>query len=271
MAESDTDAIWQNMHMESGQVSMLHIRNTFRSMGFDLGRVQESGGGAFGRIAAEYARRHPGQQEMRDWVQFREACDRVGLGPVPVTGRHEAPVPMGPTERLHDLSVAVSQMGEVPGPMTVEARERMVYGARNALQWTRVMEGGQAHPPQYPGDVGVDLQTTQAMTVIPGEIVYLPLGVAFAPPANTWILLVGRSSLAAKLGLAMVPGVIDNGFRGQMLAGCYTIGTEPVFVAEGTRVAQAILIPSVVPMLREVQELPESERGQNGFGSTGGH
>src|SRR5690606_19157985 len=139
MAESDTDAIWQNMHMESGQVSMLHIRNIFRSMGFDLGRVQESGGGVCGRIAAGYARRRPGQQEMRDWVQFREACYRAGLGPVPVTGRHEAPVPMD----------------EVPGPMTVEARERMVrYGAKNALQWTRVVDQGYAHPPQYPGDVG---------------------------------------------------------------------------------------------------------------------
>jgi dUTP pyrophosphatase len=104
----------------------------------------------------------------------------------------------------------------------------------------------------------------------PGEVTYVPTGVAFAPPPGFWILLLGRSSLARKLGLACVPGVIDNGYRGEMLAGVYPIGTRAVLVAAGTRLVQAIVVPAPPPVpLIEADELPTSDRGHNGFGSTG--
>lgn len=144
------------------------------------------------------------------------------------------------------------------------------------LYWTPTREGGDVAAPAYLGDVGVDLSTTEDIEVPPGEIVYAPLGVAFAPPADCWLMLTGRSSTAAKLGLATIPGIIDSGYRGEMFAGVYKAGGRgespdwsPIVVPAGTTIAQAILIPAIFPRLVEVDELPPSDRGTNGFGSSG--
>lgn len=192
------------------------------------------------------------------WKAFREGCGTLGYS----VALRVSEAQEGQERGLREPSVA---------PLIPEARSRMATRGQR-VRWKPTAElPGHVQAPAYPGDVGMDLAASVAAVVEPGQITYVPLGVCFAAPAGYWILLLGRSSLASKLGLAMVPGVIDHGYRGEMLAGLYTIGTEPVEVAKGTRLAQAILMPVVEPHPDRVEWLPESERGTNGFGSTGGH
>lgn len=253
---------WMRLHYESGQVPLNQIRATFREAGFDLTTGFQPNDRAFWiTLHNWYNTRHQDTVAQTQWEAFREACDRLGYRPAPVDRAAQEST----TERLPEAPVAHAR---------IEARSRVVGQVLGTLQWTPdPTHPGIATPPVFTGDVGVDLSTTEDVTVWPRGVHYVPLGVRFAAPKGAWILLIGRSSLASKLGLGMVPGVIDNGFRGEMLAGLFNLNPEglPVDVPAGTRVAQAILIPMHPTMLLEVETLPESERGENGFGSTGGH
>jgi dUTP pyrophosphatase len=80
-----------------------------------------------------------------------------------------------------------------------------------------------------------------------------------------------RSGLAAKHGIAVVnsPGLVDAGYRGELRVVLLNTDRRETFVVEpGMRIAQLVVVPIAVPELREVDELPESERGERGFGSS---
>jgi dUTP pyrophosphatase len=253
--------IWLRMHYESGQILMKDIRNAFRHMGYDLVPGEAPGQErAWAEVKDRYSATDSSRVAEEHWEAFREAADRLRYRPARVTEKGQEDTFEGFGEQGVD---------SVAPPMRAEARERVVGQTLGRLRWLSL--GGTATPPVHPGDVGVDLSTVHDAHIQPGGVTYVPLGVAFAAPPGAWILLIGRSSLASKLGLAMVPGVIDNGFRGEMLAGLYPIGPTSIKLPAGTRVAQAILVPMFPTMLEQVDTLPESARGANGFGSTGGH
>jgi len=266
--------IWMRLHYESGQVPLASIRGTFREAGYDLLPGVDPKQGQYWRsLLAWYRGRHPGEQAELDWKAFYEATERLGYRPAPVERKAQGDTTEGFGEAiLREAWEGAEGFGEATDTVSyrTEARERIVGQTLGRLQW-RSVNGGTATPPVYQGDVGVDLATTYHTDVLPEGVTYAPLGVHFAAPPGAWILLLGRSSLASKLGLGMVPGVIDNGFRGEMMAGLFTLGPDPVMVPMGTRVAQAILIPMFPTHLVQVDDLPPSDRGQNGFGSTGGH
>lgn len=123
----------------------------------------------------------------------------------------------------------------------------------------------------YPDDAGFDLTAVGQHVVSGGGAVQIPTSVSIAPPPDHWALLVGRSSTWTKLGLMTIPGVIDTGWRGPLYAQVYNPGTEPVTIAHNQRIAQLILLPTWQGKAQYVQELPEHDRGTNGFGSSGGH
>lgn len=120
-------------------------------------------------------------------------------------------------------------------------------------------------------DAGMDLYVSRTVVIPPHEFVDIPTDVAGALPDYYWGMLTGRSSTLRKHGLLVHTGIIDQGYRGELFAGVMNLTDEPVEVKKGYRIAQLIPVPmprsTIDPV--EVVDLPEGERGDAGFGSTG--
>ena len=124
----------------------------------------------------------------------------------------------------------------------------------------------------HPGDAGADLTATQARTLEPGERATVGTGVSIALPDGYVAFVVPRSGLAAKHGITIVnsPGTVDAGYRGEIRVTLLnTDASQPFTIAPGDRIAQLIVMPFVKARFVVVDKLPESERGEGGFGSTG--
>jgi dUTP pyrophosphatase len=123
----------------------------------------------------------------------------------------------------------------------------------------------------YAGDAGLDLSACERVELAPGERATVGTGLAVAIPEGFAGYVQPRSGLAAKHGITIVnsPGLVDSGYRGELrVVLLNTDAREPFVVEPGMRIAQLVLvpIPEVEPV--EVDELPESERGVRGFGSS---
>jgi dUTP pyrophosphatase len=124
-----------------------------------------------------------------------------------------------------------------------------------------------------PGDAGADIVTAIDITLAPGERAVLPTGIAIAVPDGFAAFVHPRSGLAARAGLGLVnaPGTIDSGYRGEIKVIVINHDrTEPLHLARGERVAQLVVQRVERAEFRAVDELPSSERGAGGHGSTGG-
>lgn len=123
-------------------------------------------------------------------------------------------------------------------------------------------------------DAGADLVTAVDVDLAPGERVTVPTGVAIALPEGYAGFVHPRSGLAARCGVTLVnaPGTIDAGYRGEIHVTLINLDPgEPVHLARGDRVAQLVVQQVATADFQVVDELPESERGAGGHGSTGGH
>lgn len=123
----------------------------------------------------------------------------------------------------------------------------------------------------YAGDAGLDLAACERHELGPGERATVGTGLAVAIPGGHAGFVQPRSGLAARHGLTVVnsPGLVDSGYRGEIrVVLLNTDVREPFVVEPGMRIAQLVVLP--VPELDpvEVEELPESERGVRGFGSS---
>jgi dUTP pyrophosphatase len=130
-------------------------------------------------------------------------------------------------------------------------------------------------PPTYarPDDAGADLRTAVEVTLGPGERRTVPTGVALALPPGYAGFVHPRSGLAARHGLTVVnaPGTVDSGYRGEILVTLLNTDAEqPLVLRRGDRIAQLVVQRVEHVRFVEVAELPASERGAGGFGSTGG-
>lgn len=123
-----------------------------------------------------------------------------------------------------------------------------------------------------PGDAGADLRAAESVTLGPGERALIGTGVAIALPEGYAAFVVPRSGLAAKHGITVLnsPGTVDAGYRGEVKVTLLNTDREAPFTVEpGDRIAQMIVMPVSRAHFIPVSELPESERGTSGFGSTG--
>jgi dUTP pyrophosphatase len=123
----------------------------------------------------------------------------------------------------------------------------------------------------YAGDAGLDLSSCERIELAPGERALVPTGLAVAIPDGHAGFVQPRSGLAAKHGITIVntPGLIDSGYRGELqVALLNTDARETFVVEEGMRIAQLVVLALPEIELVEVDELPESERGVRGFGSS---
>ena len=123
-------------------------------------------------------------------------------------------------------------------------------------------------------DAGADLTTRVDIVLQPGERAVLPTGIAIALPEGYAAFVHPRSGLAARCGVALVnsPGTIDAGYRGEIKVILVNLDpVQPVTLQRGDRVAQLVIQRVETASFHEVHELPPSNRGAGGFGSTGGH
>jgi dUTP pyrophosphatase len=122
-------------------------------------------------------------------------------------------------------------------------------------------------------DAGLDLHALEPVRLQPGERLPARTGVAVEIPAGHAGLVLPRSGLAARHGIALVnaPGLIDAGYRGELQVLLLNTDRErECTLAAGDRIAQLVLVAVATPTVVEVEELSVTERGSGGFGSTGG-
>jgi dUTP pyrophosphatase len=140
------------------------------------------------------------------------------------------------------------------------------------LRFTRLSDAARPPAQAHPGDAGYDLHAAEAATIGPGERASVGTGIAVEIPDGCAGLVLPRSGLAARHGIALVnaPGLIDAGYRGEVrVLLLNTDRSTPFDIAPGDRIAQLMLVRHESPTLEEVDSLGESARGAGGFGSTG--
>jgi dUTP diphosphatase len=123
----------------------------------------------------------------------------------------------------------------------------------------------------YAGDAGLDLAACERHELGPGDRAVVGTGLAVAIPEGYAGFVQPRSGLAARHGITVVnaPGLVDSGYRGEIRVVLLNTDRGETFVVEpGTRIAQLVVLPVPELGLAEVEELPESERGVRGFGSS---
>jgi dUTP pyrophosphatase len=140
-----------------------------------------------------------------------------------------------------------------------------------ALSIQRLRDDAVVPTHAYDGDAGLDLAACERVEVGPGERATVGTGLAVAIPAGYAGFVQPRSGLASRHGITIVnaPGLVDSGYRGELkVILLNTDASEPFVVEPGMRIAQLVVmqVPEVDPV--EVDELPESERGVRGFGSS---
>lgn len=124
----------------------------------------------------------------------------------------------------------------------------------------------------HPGDAGADLVTTEAVTLAPGERAMVGTGIAVALPDGYAAFVHPRSGLAHRLGVSLVntPGTVDAGYRGEIKVVLVNHDLhEPAEFVRGDRIAQLVLQRVERARFHEVETLPGSARGADGYGSTG--
>ena len=120
-----------------------------------------------------------------------------------------------------------------------------------------------------PHAAGLDITSTQTITIEPGQRSPIKTGLAVACPSGTYARIAPRSGLALKHGLAIGAGVVDADYRGEVTVLLINHGEEPYTVSSGDRIAQLVLEQISNCSAVQVPELPDTVRGDGGFGSTG--
>jgi dUTP pyrophosphatase len=122
-----------------------------------------------------------------------------------------------------------------------------------------------------PGDAGADLKSTEAVNIPAGERALVKTGVRIAMPEGYVGLVHPRSGLAAKHGITVLnaPGTVDAGYRGEIMVTLLNTSSEDFAIERGDRIAQLVFQRFEKAEFIAVRELPESSRGETGFGSSG--
>jgi dUTP pyrophosphatase len=140
------------------------------------------------------------------------------------------------------------------------------------LPFRRLREEATLPGRAYADDAGLDLTSCDRLVIGPGERAVVGTGLAVAIPEGHAGLVVPRSGLAARhgIGIANAPGLVDAGYRGEVQVVLVNTDRSASFTVEpGMRIAQLVVVPFATAEPVEAVELPDSERGAAGFGSSG--
>ena len=123
------------------------------------------------------------------------------------------------------------------------------------------------------GSSGMDIMAflEKPVSIMPNKLEIIPTGLSIAIPNNTEIQIRPRSGLAAKNNISILntPGTIDSDYRGELKVILFNHGDKKFTVNNDDRIAQIVLVPIIKAAFEEVNDLPETIRGEGGFGSTG--
>lgn len=139
------------------------------------------------------------------------------------------------------------------------------------LKFTKLSDYAITPAYQTSGASGFDFQSTEKVTISPGETKLISTGIAVAVPEGFELQVRPRSGLSAKTGLRVVnsPGTCDADYRGEIKVILQNTGTLPYTINISDRIAQGVICPVIKVEFEEVEELEQTERGECGFGSTG--
>ena len=151
---------------------------------------------------------------------------------------------------------------------------RMSQDCPLAVPFLRLVPEAQAPERAHTGDAGYDLRSVEEMELVPGGRALVRTGVSVAIPGGYAGLVLPRSGLAVRHGISLVnaPGLIDSGYRGEILVPLINHDREETFRVEvGTRIAQLVLVRAGEAAFEEVEllEAGPDGRGEGGFGSSG--
>ena len=123
------------------------------------------------------------------------------------------------------------------------------------------------------GSSGMDLMAfiDKPISILPQKSELIPTGLSLAIPNNTEVQIRPRSGLAVKNNISVLntPGTVDSDYRGELKVILYNHGNKEFIVNNEDRIAQMVLVPIIKANFEEVENLPETVRGEGGFGSTG--
>ena len=121
----------------------------------------------------------------------------------------------------------------------------------------------------HPQDAGLDLYAMEDQAILEGCSASFDTGVHMLLPEGTYGKIEGKSGLNVRCGVVSLGGVIDEGYTGSVVVKLYNLGDKPYMIRKGDKIAQLIIMPCVKPVLRQVEGFAQTERGENGFGSSG--
>lgn len=121
----------------------------------------------------------------------------------------------------------------------------------------------------HEGDAGMDIFSIEKVEIKPNERVQIKTGLAFEIPKGCVGLIWDKSGLSHKFGLKTLGGVVDAGYRGELMVGVINLSKDTYALEKGHKVAQLLIQKIEHPQIVEVTELSETKRGKGGFGSTG--
>ena len=129
----------------------------------------------------------------------------------------------------------------------------------------------EAKMPKYSlaGDAGMDLYSAEDLILKPGEKASVKTGIAIKIPEGYVALFWDKSGISHKFGIKTLGGVIDSNYTGEYIIGLINLGKEDYKIEKGQKIAQVLFQKVETPEIEEVQELEDTNRGANGFGSTG--
>lgn len=139
------------------------------------------------------------------------------------------------------------------------------------LKIRRIDPAAQLPTYAHPGDAGMDVRSLETVTLAPGARALVRTGLVFQLPPDAEAQVRPRSGLALRHGVTVLnaPGTIDAGYRGEVGVLLVNLGEVPFTVEKGMKVAQVVVAPVVRAAIVEVSETDATERGADGFGSTG--
>ncbi len=121
----------------------------------------------------------------------------------------------------------------------------------------------------YPGDAAFDLTASEKITLLPGERVQIKTGLKMEIPEGFVGFIWDKSGLSHKSGLKTLGGVVDSGYRGEVMVGIINLSKDSYIFERGNKVAQMCIQKKEVVNIVEVDEISDTVRGSGGFGSTG--
>ena len=136
------------------------------------------------------------------------------------------------------------------------------------LRVHRISENAKLPTYGHPGDAGLDLFSSVEHRLEAGEVFPVPTGIKIAVPEGFVGLVWDKSGISLK-GAHRLAGVIDSGYRGEVKVVLFNLGRGPFSISRGMKVAQLLIQPVVTVRVEDTEDLDDTSRGENGFGSTG--